>query len=665
MKLRTTLLTSALGAFVALASCSEDSSKKVPPGMGEAGEAGEPSVAGKGGSGGTGGTAAEGGKENGGAAGIAIGPDLMGGAAGAETGATAGTGGTVGGGPAPALLFTVDANAEGITPNPVASSTRRASTVFGSISASPSAIMGTNDVRITGAELGLAEGDAILSFAVLQPEPAHPLYWFSVGPNEGGEGEAPTRLSFSSAASEALGDVYFSDATQSYRSLGEGSDVVGYNGLVADQSSLGLSPNAAHTTPTHEDNLTGVGALPSGLTPRELYFTVAPASSGVAGSAVAATDAGERGCTVFHSDLGGSNTVAYHCADLGLASGSQLTGLVLYGTTKPTQALFALASGSTGLELTAAASTPNLTSSVFSSPLDGTNSLKVDGKSLGVLGADSLDALAVVDQAPEAYSFADRCALNPSPYDANGGNVTSVDSGRDVGRDLLLVQGPSAGTVTGNDNIAAYKLSTCALVDKSTLPSGLLTGATWAPVPGDNWAETTPFAALEYWVLSPDASSVSRYDHTGTRLGTFPLDGISATSANAVALNYDPVDDWFYGVIGQSLPNGALERISFPHPSSARPDGTRLTTTITRLPQPCAFNPSFSGVDDAGNSVYGQYDSAGRYRVCTFSHGGEFASIPFTWVQQNATDFGVLAPTHALYAILRGEGVVVERYAPQ
>ncbi len=664
MKLRSTLFTSALGAFVALASCSDDTSKKVPFGMGEAGEAGSPSEGGTGGNGGRGGSPAKGGTANGGTAGLDVGPELTGGAAGSETTTEAGAAGITGGGPAPALLFTVASDAVGIAGTPVAASTRRASTLFGSISATPDEVTGTNDVRMTGAELGLATGDAILSFAVLQPTPAHPLYWFSVGPNEGGEGESPTRLSYSSAANQALGDVYFSDATLSYRNLGEGSDMLGYNALVADEQSLGLSPDTTtRSGPTHEDNLTGVGALPSGLTPRELYFTVGPSSTGVAGSAVEATPQNERSCTIFHTLLGGTNTVAYHCADLGLAPGSQITGLVLYGSPTPTEALFTVASGAIGLGDSAVAGSETPSSSIFTTPLDGTNALKVEARALGIYANDSLDALAVVDQAAPSYSYADSCTATVSPFSAAGANLLSIDSVRDIGRDLVLLAGPLA-TNTALEGIGAYKLSTCAFVAATTLPLGTISGETWAPVPTDAWSETTPFSALEFWQLADDASNVKRFDATGTLLDTFPLEGIDPDTVDAARLNYDATYDRFYGVINTHTTELNYTRIAFVH-SVGRPDGTPVTTVATALPHPCAYNPYLSGIDDNGNSVYAQIDSEGVYRVCSFSFSGEFAGIPFLWQPQNQHDLAVLAPGKALYSINPGTSVSIDRYTQQ
>lgn len=669
MKLRSTLFTSALGAFVALASCSDDTSKKVPPGSGEAGEAGAPieggsgGKSGSGGVGGRGGSASIAGAANGGTAGMDIGPNALGGAAGEDPIGSAGVGAGGSGGPAPALLFTVDSGAVGLGNDAVATSTRRASTLFGSITPSPDPDTGSNEVRITGAELGLAVGDALTSFAVVQAVPANPVYWFSVGPNEGGEGESPTRLSFSSAANEALGDVYFSDATESYRNLGEGNDTLGYNGLVADEQSLGLSPDTTSRSPsTHEDNLTGVGALPSGLTPSELYFTVGPDSVGVAGSAVEATPVNERACTVFHSNLSGSNTVAYHCSDLGLSAGSQITGLVLYGRTAPAQALFTVASGSTGDSLPVTA--PGLTSSIYASPLDGTNTLQVNGHSLGLLDSDALDALAVVDQAPAAYAYADSCGATEWPFSAGGASIDSVNSAHELGRDSIVFQGQLAGSTT-LDAIGVYKLSTCTFVASMTYPTGTLNGNSWVPIPGTGWTEATPLANLEFWQLADDATGLQRYDATGKLLASYPIDNITPGTVDAVRLDWDLINDDFYAEINPHADNLAYGRLQFFRPPATRPDGTHLVPFISTLPHPCAFAPEFSGVDDNGNAIYAQRDSVSAYRVCAFSTSGELAGLPFTWQLRSPADLAVLKPGIGFFAINTGDGLSINRYTPR
>ncbi|HEY4103717.1 MAG TPA: hypothetical protein VGM44_07485, partial [Polyangiaceae bacterium] len=269
MKLRSTLLLTALGALIAAASCSDDQAKKVPS-IGAAGAIGEGGAPG----------------ESGGASGSAGSGKLVGQNAGAgatgtpEEGGASGTGGQGGGAPLPIgtfFLFTVDSAALGLPGSAVANAQNPQSKIFISTSYNPDAVTnGTNGLRLSGAQLGLADTDAIDAFGFVQEVPVTPLYWFSVKPEASGEGVPPTRLSFSSTAHEAAGDVYSSDGTLSYRNLGEGSDRLGYNAIVADEQSLGLQPLPADRNNTHEDNLTGIELVLSGAMPSELYFSVGP-----------------------------------------------------------------------------------------------------------------------------------------------------------------------------------------------------------------------------------------------------------------------------------------------------------------------------------------------------------------------------------------------------
>jgi hypothetical protein len=660
------MLFTALGAAIAAASCSDDQTKKVPS-VGAAGAAGAAGEAGASESGGSGGSAGSG---------KIVGPNVSAGAAG--TPESGGAGGAVGQGGAPPIddgsfiLFTVDAAALGLSGSALASVENPQSKIFASGTFTGETVKGgTNELRVSGARLGIADTDAIDAFAAVQPTPVTPLYWFSVKPEADGEGVSPTRLSFSSAAHEAAGDVYFSDGTLSYRNLGEGSDLLGYNALVADEQSLGLQPLPEDRIYAHEDNLTGVQLVADGIMPSELYFSVGPGSTGLDGSAVAATAEADRACTIFKSELEGTNTVAFTCADLGLATNSDVTGLVLYGVRAPTDVLFTISSTSSGLAETAVASATPIANNIFESPLDGTNTLRVDGPSLGLNSTDEIDALTAVDQSPDSYAYGATCALSPSPLGTDspdGANLANFGSARGLGDHLLFIQGPTAtppasAGPAATDNVAVYNLKTCAFIAKTTIPTGIIANTTWAPVPLAGWSESAPLANLEYWNLGPDGSYVDRLDATGTVLKSFPLIGVPVGIA-AISLMYEPMRDHFYGVLTSEDSSLDYTRIYFPRPAATLANGTGLNALVTPLYHPCSYGPALSGTDQRGNSVFTQIQRGStEERVCSFTPGGEFDTLPSNWTLQTETaDVGVLVPGTAFYAIFPDNGFNVERY---
>ena len=134
--------------------------------------------------------------------------------------------------------------------------------------------------------------------------------------------------------------------------------------------------------------------------PGAFYFSVAAGSAGLAGSAVEQTPADERACTVFRSDANGENSVAFSCAQLGLAPGDNVDALVVRGSTTVTEIWFSVDEGSAGLPGTAVAMESGLgtqAGDVFRSPGTMQNTLIIPEVALGLQAQDDLDALAVVD----------------------------------------------------------------------------------------------------------------------------------------------------------------------------------------------------------------------------------------------------------------------------
>jgi hypothetical protein len=660
LSLRTTLLTSALALTVAVVSCGGTAKKKVL-GYSEAGAAGEAPSGGSGNSGGGAGA-----PDAAGAAGSA--PDLTAGQGG-QAPAEAGAGGEaevppiviVPPPPPPLLLFTVSSASQGLPGTAVAAQAHKQSVIYASTSPNPDPVNGTNQAAITAAQLGLADSDTLDAFAILEQPAVHPVYVFSVASTES-QGLRPTRLARSSNDNEAPGDVYFSDATQSLANVGEGTGQLGYNALVADEQSLGLAPAGAGVD-APLDELTGVQLVPSGVLPSEIYFAVSADSVGLTDSAVATATDTERGCTVFASRLDGKNTAVASCADLGLADGSTLKGLTLYGTTTPTKVLFTLTSASTGLADTAVADTDNQTdngadNNVYFSTLNGGNELQTSGASLGLDYADRIDALSVFDRAPALYDYKDTCDLTPSPIAPEGGNLDAFASAHGLGDHLLLLDGtaPLVGEVR-NEMVAAYDVKTCAFVSRTTLVgSNDLNGRLWAPVPLSGWSPADPLKNLEYWQLGSTTGQVflEHRSTTGALLATYPLD-VPDTFA-PLSLDYDARFNRLFAVLDSNDGFQDAIRIALALPNGA-PGTTPLSVLSTPIPQPCAYSPKFSGVDSAGNSVYAQYNGQGPLRVCDLTPTGELLDLPANWAlhslntDEGTVDYALLSPGTGLYAL--------------
>ena len=660
MSLRTTILTSALASAVVLASCGGTNKKKTNY-AGDAGAAGveeEPS----GGAGDSGGSAGAAGSP--GAAGSA--PEGgMGGEA--PTPPEGGTGGEAGSPPVvvvpptplPTVLFTVAPGATGLPGSAIAATPHPASVIFGSTTANVDPISGTNKVIVTAAQLGIADGDVISAFALGQAPPAHATYAFSIA-GSNAAGDVPTRLARSSADHEAPGDVYFSDAVANYHvSGGEQGARFGYNALVADEQTLGIS-----FTPHNEalDDLTGVQLLPSGVLSTSIYFAVSAGSAGLPGTAVAGATPATRGCTVFKSDLAGTNSVYMTCEALGLTDNAQLKGLTIYANTDGVDVLFSLAAGSNGIADSAVsiAATPatsdgpdNVQNNIYASNGAGSNSLRVAGSDLGLLHTDAIDALAVYDRAAAFYNYTTECTLTPSPSSLPNGNIYGLGAAHGLGDHLLLVTGYSSDPVPAVDVVAAYDVKTCELVTKVTMPLGTLTTdgtVYWTAVPLAGWSAADPLKNVEYWVAAEGDgdTSIRRLDAAGVELNSYWL----TVDVLPNRLDYDPVHNVMFMSAGRvSGLTTDSDRIAFALPAPGTPNGA-LPFLLTPIPHPCANQATFSGTDALGNSVYFQYDTYNEYRICTLTPTGELADLPGTWTDHSGgASYGLFVPGVAMYSL--------------
>ncbi len=668
MSLRTTILTSALASAVVLASCGGTNKKKTHY-VGDAGAAGteeEPS----GGAGDTGGSAGAAG-----AAGAPVVPE--GGMGGGQAPPEGGSGGEAGAppvvvvppAPLPTVLFTVAPGATGLPGTAIAAEAHPASVIFGSTTYNVDPISGTNKVMVTAAQLGIADGDVISAFALPQAAPKSATYAFSIA-GVNAAGEVPTRLSRSSADNEAPGDVYFSASTVSHHDAGgEQGGTFGYNALVADEQTLGLSftPHSGAL-----DDLTGVQLLPSGVLSTEIYFAVSAGSTGLPGTAVATATAATRGCTVFESNLDGTNTAFTSCAALGLADDAQLKGLTIYKGTDDNQILFTVDGQSTGLsgtavnDYSAGEGTRNVQNNIYASTGDGSNALRVQGSDLGLLQDDAIDALAVYDRAPAYYGYTSECNLTPTPYVLTNGNINAFESAHGLGDHLLLLHGQSSDSDPAVDVIAAYDVKTCAFIAKVTLPYqtlGTLGTGHWAPVPLAGWSAADPLTNIEYWEAQQGDGSagISRYSASGVLLNSYGI----AADVIPDRLDYDPLNNRMFMSAQRNIQGEAytdFDRFSFTLPASGAPNSTVIPFLRTPIPHPCANQPRFSGTDAAGNAVYAQYTQnvADEYRVCSLTPTGEMADLPATWQEDSGyTFYGLLVPGVAMYSLSTYTGYLV------
>jgi hypothetical protein len=543
----------------------------------------------------------------------------------------------------PELLFTVESGALGLADTAISAQANPQNVIYTSNTGSQDWVSGTNTVKVIGVDLGLAATDSIVAFTELQPAPQNPIYAFSV--TDGTEGNVPTTVAAdASTLSESLtNNVYFSDAVQSYRYLGEAGDEYGYNGLLMHGASLGAAglPDGGEGAP---DNLRGLMFRDANEPISELYFTTNPAAQGATDGVVADTPQDERGCTVFKSALDGTASVAFSCADLGLAAFDQIDGLLVYGDGEASEVIFSVTPNSLGVAgsalAAAVASTDPLAdpgAALFRSLGSGTNTAHLSPRELG-LGyenddQDNIDALAVMNGSAGSVVHTNTCTITYDPYDIdNGGGLLAIERVTNIGSSILLLAGS-----TGNDaRILAYNANTCAFIAQQDLPGGF-EDAPWAVVPVVGWTAAAPLANLEYLLTqyNPDAFQyeVHRFDAAGVFL--------TAATTNLeyapVRLIHEPVNDLLYALTQPSISQAAvLELAVMPRPTALT---TEISADAHTLSLPCSYNPRLAGTDQNGNLWLAQLQgNETDYRVCGYTPSGALLVLPYDWTPQTPNE---------------------------
>jgi len=645
-------------ALLAAQACGSDDGKKKVSFDGDAGmggqggspemnsAAGEPVAAAGAPEGGTGGTVAV-------TAGMGGTEEVTGGAAGAPVVLP----------PEPELLFSVKPGAVGLKGTALHNEPNVQNVIYTSSTGSQDFVDGTNAVKVTGVSLGLDPTDQIVAFALVQPEPANPLYLFSIA--DGSEGAQPSRTyeSYWNNGGDEQSNLYYSDGVQSRRGGGEGGDQIGYNALLASEVSIGLSRGVVEGNPP--DDLTGLAAHDARQPITELFFTVAPAdvaATAAPASAISGAAADELGCTVFKSALDGNNSVAFSCADLGLVPNDVIDGLALFGDATPSKVIFSVSRGSQGAVGTALANAVlaenRVGATLFESPGDGSNTVLKSDRDLG-LGEyvdDEIDALTVIDAPQPSAAHAASCEMTYDPV-VDGGLV-AVYGALHLGSKVMVLFGPTA---TQTSRAIAYSTTTCALLEQADLPAGFEDPRTMAIAPLVGWSTTKPLDKVEYLRITEDdlatGLAVRRYDATGTFAKAFPITD-SYYGTYVTALVHEPVADRLYMVTS----NGSADRVYvMPRPIAS---DTSLAATYFDLTLPCADEAGIPGTDAAGNLYLAKSQPSGtEYRVCGFTPKGELLPQPYFWsVDAGGDDRGFIVPGAAHFLLHSGtQPISIER----
>lgn len=563
-------------------------------------------------------------------------PEIVGGAGGVpQVELPGGAGGQPSPAAEPELLFTVrnQGGSPGLPGTALSSALRPQNVIYTSSTGSQEQVLGTNAVKVTGAELGLLETDPIVAFSLVQPEPAKPLFLFSVA--DGTQGATSSRVysSFHDVASDEQSHLYYSEGAQSTRFLGEEGDEYGYNAIFATQTSLGLA--GYDPDGPAPDDLIGLVAHDARQPLGDIYFTVAPYATGVDGSGISTVPTNERGCTVFKSAGDGTNSVAFGCDELGLAIDDRIDGLALWGDATPSRVLFSVgtgAQGAVGTAVEAAAASPEgAGATLFSSLGDGSNTVLKSARDLGLgepsNGQQEIDGFTVVD-APAAASVAraGNCELAYDPLDAaSGGGLASLATGvAHVGSNVVVLFGQ---TSTQTNRLIAYNATTCAFLQQKDLPSGFEDPRTVAIVPLAGWAAGKPLDKVEYLgVTDADIQkAITRYDAAGEPVASFPIAELYY-DANVSALVHEPLSDRLYLLVQQYLWQTLFV---MPRPSAT---DTGLTASYRDLTTPCANEAGLSGTDALGNLLLTKRQTPGeQLRVCSFTPSGELVPLPSFW----------------------------------
>lgn len=552
--------------------------------------------------------------------------------------------------PKPELLFSVKYGAHGLADTAISTQGSPENFIYTTSTASQDAVDGTNAVKVTGAALGLAETDAIVAFAEEQVEPKNPMFLFTIA--DGSEGAYNTRTYDANNAGTEEGKLYYSDSQILYDGP-EGNTDLGYNGLSATETSLGLSD--ASDIDANPDDLRGLAVHDANKPLQELYFTVDSEAVGVADSGVDTVDSENQGCTLFKSALDGTNSVAFTCAELGLTTTDQIDALAIYAGVDGPTVVFSVANGSQGLAGTAVATvyeefgSPGAT--LFSSTGKGTNSIYRDGRSLGLDEYywlyDDLDGVAVVDQAPLAASGHGTCDLPFAPLAPTEGGLSYVGSTASVGDNVLVVFGPVAQAGSGA-RLLAYNATTCQLLQQKDVPVEFGDFAQVAIVPLAGWSQSKPLDKVEYFRPVVDGTSIglNRYDAAGQFVNLISVS--NTTYVGYRGLFYQPGADQL--ILVTNYNDGSFAAI--PRPAS---DITTVDATHVQLTQPCAQAGEVGGVDSNGNVFLAQaWEVQTDFRVCGFRPDGEMLPVPYSWGSDVDTFIGGFVVPGGSHFLLHG-----------
>lgn len=354
-----------------------------------------------------------------------------GGDGGGDGGGGGGDGGSGADGAVPghygSFMFSVGRGASGLPGTAVnGAGANAASGIYATDGEGASHVDGTNTSFADAAALGLLPTDDVDSISALHPPDKHSPLYFSVTGAAGPVGLSGTGIRAESDRGEAQGDVFSSIAFIN-------STVPGNAWVYADEVRLGLvGGSAARGGGPVVDELDAFDwtvAQP----PPFVYFSVTADSVGAAGSAVEGVAADERACTIFQSNLSGTSSVVWTCADLGLAPGDDVDALVVRGFTAPELAIFSVTPGSNGAggsAVSTEASNSEAAADVYDSLGTGTNELALDESQLGLEADDDVDALGMREMSAE-----EAILMTPPP---SGDPLDPGDPGRDTVRDVLF-----------------------------------------------------------------------------------------------------------------------------------------------------------------------------------------------------------------------------------
>ncbi len=652
----------AITVLVAQACGSDDGKKKVLSGAegGAGGEAGGPDM----------------GQDAAGAAGKP--PVNEGGTGGAGEVVTGGTGGAeeppipmAGAGgeaplpPNPELLFSVKYGAHGLTDTAISTQGSPENFIYTTSTASQDAVDGTNAVKVTGAALGLAETDAIVAFAEEQVEPKNPMYLFTLA--DGSEGTSGTRSYEAAKHSGAEeGNLYFSGGEVLFDyGNGESNYYEGYNGLSASQVSLGLT--TGENLDANPDDLRGLAVHDANKQLKELYFSVYTDAVGATDSAVDSVDSDHQGCTVFKSALDGTNSVAFTCEQLGLTIADQIDALAIFKGAEGPTVIFSVTNASQGAPgstvASVLASTSTIGATLFKSVGDGTNTVHLPGKELGLdeydYPFDELDGVAIIDQPKVTAGANQSCQLSYDPYDATEGGLGSIESTGSVGNNVMVLFGPVAQAGAGA-RLLAYDATTCEFLQQVDLPQEFENGHALAIVPVTGWAASKPLDKVEYYRAQTANLDLElrRYDAAGVLQSQYPL--ASTTYAGAMGLFYASGE--FTLVLDGNNGQVNYRRMSFPAPNV---DTVNIDAPIHRLTRPCFDQADVGGVDSDGNLYLARSQEVNSdFRVCGYRSDAEMLPLPYAWTS-DAEGYvgGFIVPGASHFLLHSDEPMWIERSA--